>query len=144
MGHSTEKHAGLNPPNGSLGHEQREVDPRLIVWSAVGLAIGTAIVCLIVWGLFNYLKSSYEHEYAKIPVPVAGPATVVSGPRVQEHPAEEIKVLRAHEDHVLSSYAWVDQKDGIVRIPIDRAKDLLLQRGLPVKSSTQGSANAAK
>ena len=146
-------HAAHDHPNGAAGHEQREVNPMLIVWSAVGLAIGTVLSCVIVWGVFNYFKSSYEHEYSKIPAPVAAPAGIPSGPRIQEHPAEEIKALHAHEDHVLGSYAWVDKEDGIVRIPIDRAMDLLLQRGLPVGNATtepgaktkpQGSVNAAK
>jgi hypothetical protein len=146
-------HATHTPPNGSAGHEQKEVNPMLIVWSAVGLAIGTVLSCLIVWGVFNYFKASFEKEYAKIPKPVSAPAPIPPGPLIQEHPAEELKALHAREDHVLGSYAWVDQKDGIVRIPIDRAMDLLLQRGLPVRSATetpaakpkpQGSTNAAK
>ena len=37
------------------------------------------------------------------------------------------------QDRVLASYDWVDQKNGVVRIPIDRAMDLLAQRGLPVR-----------
>ena len=43
---------------------------------------------------------------------------------------EELK----KENEVLGSYDWVDQKNGVVRIPIDRAMDLLAQRGLPVVS----------
>ena len=36
----------------------------------------------------------------------------------------------------LGSYDWVDQKNGVVRIPIDRAMDLVAQRGLPVVSQS--------
>jgi hypothetical protein len=42
--------------------------------------------------------------------------------------------LRRHEDEILNSYGWVDQKAGVVRIPIDKAMDLLVQKGLPTKS----------
>ena len=35
------------------------------------------------------------------------------------------------QDKILASYDWVDQKNGVVRIPIDKAMDLLAQRGLP-------------
>jgi hypothetical protein len=42
------------------------------------------------------------------------------------------KQLR-QQDKTLASYDWVDQKNGLVRIPIDRAMDLLAQRGLPVR-----------
>ena len=46
---------------------------------------------------------------------------------------EALKQLRATEDAILTTYGWVDRKGGIVRIPIDRAIDLLAQRGLPTK-----------
>jgi len=41
------------------------------------------------------------------------------------------------QNEVLGSYDWVDQKNGVVRIPIERAMDLLAQRGLPVISQTE-------
>jgi hypothetical protein len=37
------------------------------------------------------------------------------------------------QDKVLASYDWVDEKNGVVRIPIDQAMELLAQRGLPVR-----------
>jgi hypothetical protein len=33
----------------------------------------------------------------------------------------------------LNSYGWIDKSAGVIRIPIDRAMDLLAQRGLPVR-----------
>jgi hypothetical protein len=39
--------------------------------------------------------------------------------------------LRAAEDGDLNSCGWVDRNAGIVRIPIDRAMQLILERGLP-------------
>jgi hypothetical protein len=48
------------------------------------------------------------------------------------------------QNEVLSSYDFVDQKNGVVRIPIDRAMDILAQRGLPVLPQGAGTgANAA-
>ena len=37
------------------------------------------------------------------------------------------------EEQTLHSYGWVDQQAGVVRIPIDRAMELLAQRGLPTR-----------
>ncbi|HVO69707.1 MAG TPA: hypothetical protein VMT24_06660 [Aggregatilineaceae bacterium] len=48
-------------------------------------------------------------------------------------PGEALKELRATEDALLTTYGWVDRKNGIVHIPIDRAIDLLAQRGLPTR-----------
>jgi hypothetical protein len=44
-----------------------------------------------------------------------------------------LQKFRAEEEHQLSSYGWVDQNTGLVRLPIDRAKALLLERGLAVR-----------
>ena len=51
--------------------------------------------------------------------------------------------LQQEQNQELHSYGWVDRSKGIVRIPIDRAMDLILQRGLPMQtndiSQTDGS-----
>jgi len=44
--------------------------------------------------------------------------------------------LNAQEDARLSSYGWVDKNTGIVHVPIDRAIDLIAQRGI---AETKGS-----
>ena len=53
-------------------------------------------------------------------------------PGHQIHPLDDLKRLRADEDALLHSYGWVDRNAGIVHIPIERAKELLVRRGLPV------------
>src|SRR6201987_871393 len=40
--------------------------------------------------------------------------------------------ILAKQDRTLESYDWVDQQNGVVRIPIERAMDLIAERGLPV------------
>jgi hypothetical protein len=46
-------------------------------------------------------------------------------------PGVDLKALRAAEDAELHSYGWIDRKNGTVRIPIERAMQLILERGLP-------------
>jgi hypothetical protein len=50
---------------------------------------------------------------------------------------DTLKQLRATEDTTLTTYGWVDRDNGIVHIPIDRAMDLILQRGLPTRPQSQ-------
>src|SRR4029079_18740823 len=50
-------------------------------------------------------------------------------PRLQTHPLNDLQSLRNYERETLGSYAWIDRNAGIVRIPIDRAKERLLTRG---------------
>ena len=62
-----------------------------------------------------------------------------------QHPLEEIKQLQSAWDKQLTSYGWVDEQGGIVRIPIEDAKRLLLQRGLPTRAAKKpDSANPAE
>jgi len=54
-------------------------------------------------------------------------------PRVQTDDGnQDVADLHAREDLLLNNYSWVDQTQGKVRIPIQRAMELLAQRGLPV------------
>jgi len=65
---------------------------------------------------------------------------------VEEKPYLQLQNLRTLEDHVLTTYAWVDQSQGTVRIPVDRAIDMVVQKGLPshdyLADITKGSSNA--
>jgi hypothetical protein len=40
--------------------------------------------------------------------------------------------MHQKEDLLLDHYTWVDKSQGKVRIPIERAMELIVQRGLPV------------
>lgn len=55
------------------------------------------------------------------------------GPNLEIDPHNDLVALRARNEAELNSYGWVDRTNGIVRIPIERAMDLLAQRGLPVR-----------
>jgi hypothetical protein len=46
---------------------------------------------------------------------------------------QEINDFRMQEEQTLNSYGWVDHSAGVVHIPIDRAMQLLAQRGLPTR-----------
>lgn len=49
------------------------------------------------------------------------------GIRTPEQRKKNLAELRAKESHQLTSYGWVDQKAGVVQLPIDRAMELTLQ-----------------
>jgi hypothetical protein len=42
------------------------------------------------------------------------------------------------KEQELTSYGWINEKAGAVRIPIDRAIDLLISRGVPVRPPDSG------
>ena len=131
------------PSHNGTGHEQREVSVRFIVASLITLLIGTFLVCLLVVGIFQYFHNTYLP-----PTATQVPPQLPPQPRVEEKPYLQLQNLRTLEDHVLNSYAWVDQNQGTVRVPIDRAIDIVAQKGLPyhnyLDDIVAGRASAAR
>ena len=119
-------------PKGSSGHETRDAGISPIVLVGAGLAITLALVGLMVYGVFRYLLVRPSTVFHSNPMTVLDPQ-IPPLPRIDEHPAIEIKKLRADEDHTLSTYGWIDKKAGVVHIPIERAMELQLQRGFPAR-----------
>jgi hypothetical protein len=61
-------------------------------------------------------------------------------PRLQPDPRADLLAQRALEDALLETYGWVDKSRGIVRVPIERAIDVLAERGLPARPAAPGEA----
>ena len=120
------EHASEHNHNGS-GHELREVNVRFIVVSLFALLIGAFLCCLLTVGIFQFFHSTYRPDRAAI----ESPQVIPPEPRVEDKPFLQLRTERAREDHVLNSYAVIDKSQGIVRIPIDRAIDMLAEKGLP-------------
>ncbi|HJY85937.1 MAG TPA: hypothetical protein VKE24_03790, partial [Candidatus Acidoferrales bacterium] len=61
-------------------------------------------------------------------------------------PAQELLEMRAEAEAALNGYAWVDEKAGLARIPIDEAMKLVAERGLGspgVQPRREGSSREA-
>ena len=126
MDHAHENHTPDNH-NGEAGHETREVSVPFVFVSLSALIFGAFLASLLAVGIFQFFKNTYHpDEAAKASQQVIPPA-----PRIDSHPAQELQSIRSREDHILSSYAVIDRQQGIVRVPIDRAIDMLAQKGLP-------------
>jgi hypothetical protein len=63
-------------------------------------------------------------------------------PRLQISPGSDMRALREREEAELNSYGWVNRTEGLVRIPIRHAMELLVQQGLPVRDpNDKGKSN---
>ncbi|MBV8817504.1 MAG: hypothetical protein JO022_04050 [Acidobacteriaceae bacterium] len=133
---------GGNGSNGASGYEHREANLKLIVYSAIGLAAVVAVVMVLMFGTFELLKLKDKEGDEERASHLAAPFQVPPDPRLEEHPWESMQALRAQEEHTLTTYGWQDQKAGVVRIPIQKAMDLIAQRGLPVNTQ-QGNNQPA-
>lgn len=124
------------------GHENSDASVRMVVVVLAFLAAGAAVVFFIVFGIFSYLANHPLSTAAPNPMAETATQQFPPAPRLQVHPTIELQDLRSQEDKILSTYGWTNKNAGIVRVPIDRAMDLALQRGFATQSSKAGSAAA--
>jgi hypothetical protein len=111
-------------------HEPTDAESPAVLRVLLGLLVVTAVVAA---GLVYLTKGLVSFQRAGDPAqaPLAQqPGRVPPEPRLQTQPFADIEHQRAEERRVLSSYGWVDKGAGVVHIPIQRAKKLVLQRGL--------------
>ncbi len=115
-----------------------------LAWSMIILTIITLFCYALVVGFFKFMESRAESaDTPRAPLAAAPVQPAIQDGRMVGGPASvpsllvgepmNLKKFRDEEEHLLSSYGWVDQNTAVVRLPIDRAKALLLERGLPVR-----------
>jgi hypothetical protein len=121
----------MNASSDTHDHERKDVDVPTLFTIAFLLLVSCIAIFIVVTLMMRYFK---VHE----PAVTAGQANLPVGrtkefpePRLEVKPGASLAELRAAEDADLNSYGWIDRNTGTVRIPIDRAMQLLLDRGLP-------------
>jgi len=131
------EHAHQQPDRLDVNHEESDVNIRAIFQFGAGLMALTVVVYVVVWLLFGYLARREDKASAgrMYPLAVGQENQMPPEPRLQSNPRQDLKDLRAAEDEMLRNYQWIDRNAGIVRIPIDEAMRLTLQRGLPSRES---------
>ena len=149
--------AGGHGVNGHGDYEREDFSTATIVGSLIGLAVMCIVSFFIVVGMYKYLKKTQmEHVAANPMVPMipdtlhpepmsekpgADPLDVkelqgFAKPRLQRDDVQEMREQLYGEEGQLQSYGWVDQDSGEARIPIARAMELTVERGLPVRTET--------
>ena len=151
----------MNHANGGHGveFEREDLSTRGIFAFMIGLAIIGVVIYFIITGMYRFLDK-YEQSQMS-----------TSSPLVKSEDARRITSRRVTKDQVedafknngapmlesderdqfrgfvmdqakqLSSYGWVDEKAGVAHIPIDRAMQLIEERGLPLRPQAGGAAD---
>jgi hypothetical protein len=155
-------HGDHLPPHGSgevdasHGYERSDVRTSGIVVFLVALGIFVAVTAVLCWGIgkvFNAYMNKEDGPNTKWTksedVAIRQLGNLPSSPELQNKVAEltqqfptpraqtddgnqDVTDLHAREDLLLDHYTRIDGQPGKVRIPIDRAMELIAQRGLPV------------
>ena len=118
---------GMATGTAAGGHERRDADLRWILVAGAGLVLVGLIVHVALWLQLHALWRARQREEAPAPPVAAALPDRPPEPRLESEPRENLTALRAEEDAILHSYGWVDRKGGIVRIPIERAMELVLE-----------------
>jgi hypothetical protein len=155
------KHDHDPDENPAVSYERSDLDTFAVTKFGIGLAIGTIIAVFSMWAMFEYLLYHQNEELVQLPPSVieARKSLMPPEPRLQtigdphdpivargdlRSPHVELEQFRKDEAMQLNSYAWVDPDKGVVRIPVEVAKDLVLKKGLPVKVTPQGENTGSR
>jgi hypothetical protein len=143
---------------GGGGYERQDLQVSGILYFLLAIVVGTAICMAGLRGVFAFL----DHREKALQPPVNPLATNVPtdtrhiapgypqsafpNPKLEEDERGQLNGIILDEDKTLASYGWVEEKSGTVRIPIERAMELIVQRGLPVRpqAATGDTAAAGK
>ena len=146
----------------SLGYERSDVGVTGILVFVVALTIFVVVGGVLCYGIGKVINARMNKEdgpnskWTKT-VDVRQLGNFPSSPELQNKMAEitqtfptprvqsddgnqDVADLHTREDLLLSNYTWVDESKGTIRIPIERAMELIAQRGLPVAQPVQAQA----
>jgi len=122
---------GGQTDNAGRGYETRDLSVRASILFGAFLLLAALLVHLVVWVLYvRFGTEAASTDVRQYPLAQVGRPVLPPEPRLQVQPREDLKALRRQEDAILSSYGWVDRNAGVVRIPVDRAMQLTIERGL--------------
>jgi hypothetical protein len=142
------------------GYELSDASAGGIAVFLIGLAISVGIffaVCYVFGTVINngLDKADGPTNKWKAPYQIAPTKAIRSNPQLEQEQLakltkqfpypqvqidngnSDLAVLHDREDLMLSYYSWVDEGKGTVRIPIERAMQLIAQEGLPVAPAEQ-------
>ena len=143
----------------SAGYEQTDVKVTGILVFLTSLAIFVGVCGVVTYGMGKLInahmnkedgpnnkwtKTAEIRELGNLPSSpdmqnkVAEITRSFPTPRVQTDDGnQDVADLHQREDLLLDNYTWVDQSQGKVRIPIERAMQIIVQKGLPVAPAVQ-------
>lgn len=143
--------------NPTVAHEHTDADSHAISRFGIGLAFVIVVSQLVLWWTFDHLSAReaklsphvpaliQAHANALPPEPrLQGSTPLEKDPKLDILPRLDLQQMHRDEDEVLNNYAWIDPDHGIVRLPIQRALDLVAQNGLPKLKSTEPKQTAVK
>jgi hypothetical protein len=138
--------------NVDVEHEHRDVDVKALIASAIALAAVVLVSQLLMWLLFGFFEgqaAASDPQLSPLAAPPADMPTTtrespyfnpsVGGAQLMTNEPMGLARQRDSDEKRLHGYGWVNQSAGVAHIPIDEAKKLIGERGLPVREGEAAS-----
>jgi len=134
-------------------YERQDLAPSGILYFLATLGVATILCLFGLKGLYAYLdhrekagQPAVNPLITNVPadtrhVAPGYPQTAFPSPKLEEDERGQLNGILVNEEQKLYSYGWVDEKAGTIHIPIERAMDLIVERGLPVRPQSGASDN---
>ncbi len=135
--------------NPEVSYEHRDMGARNILVFLIILGICGIAIHVLIYGMYRGMQKYAEaHDPQLHPLtpkdtlqrPVIVPANVPVNlqkfpePRLQSDDVTDMRTFLTQEERLLDAQPWKDE-GGTVHISIDRAKELITQRGLPARNA---------
>ncbi len=123
-------------------YDKTDLGARGIIGFLIGLALFLVFVHVIIWGfqrVYTHFEPKGVVRTSAILVneeqtgPKGDPVTRFPAPVLQPDPVADLNKYREAVEMQLNSAGWIDQKAGVAHIPVEKAIDLVAQRGLPTR-----------
>jgi len=110
-----------------LKHQGTDVKFSAVIEAGILFVVILAFILGGMWFAYRYLRAAdQERDVRRTFVETKPP--VPPEPRLQVSPQGDLQEYLQKQREALTSYGWVSRPDGRVRIPIDRAMELLVER----------------
>jgi len=137
-----ESHGANTPVDRGSGYEVRDANIRALLQFAFWMAVVMAVTMFAMKWTFDFLKKAEPLGATSSPLVKEGARVTPPAPVLQVRPRQELVDYCAVQEAVVNSYGWVNQESGVAHIPVDRAMDLVLARGLPTRPASEAPAGA--
>src|SRR6202158_2438415 len=139
--------------------EHEDLGTRGIFAFMIGLVVSGVVIYFIIVGMYSFLD-----KYERSQMTTASPLVSSSGamervmtqddvdklfkengaPMLETNERGQFRDFLMDQEGQLNSYGWVDEKAGVAHIPIERAMELTVQRGLPVYPQSGADTQTAQ